>query len=34
VENGKKIFWSIIPFWRMNRETMTRIFHDGNPEED
>ncbi|KKQ02615.1 MAG: hypothetical protein US12_C0028G0001, partial [Parcubacteria group bacterium GW2011_GWA2_36_24] len=21
-------------FWGMNRETMTRIFHDGNPEED
>lgn len=34
VENGKKVFWSIIPFWGMNRETMTRIFHDGNPEED
>ena len=34
VESGKKIFWSIIPFWRMNRETMIRIFHDGNPEED
>src|ERR1035437_1474670 len=34
VENGKKIFWSIIPFWGMNKETMTRIFHDGNPEED
>ena len=31
---GKKIFWSIIPFWGMNRETMTRIFHDGNAEED
>jgi hypothetical protein len=34
VENGQKFFWSIIPFWRMNRETMTRILHDGNPEED
>ncbi len=34
VEDGKKIFWSIIPFWGMNRETMTRIFHDGDPEED
>ena len=34
LENGKKIFWSIIPFWRMNKETMTRILHDGNPEED
>lgn len=34
VENGKKIFWSIIPFWGMNKETKTRILHDGNPEED
>ncbi len=34
IEDGKRIFWSIIPFWGMNRETMTRIFHDGNPEED
>ena len=34
IENGKKIFWSIIPFWGMNKETMTRLFHDGNPEED
>ena len=34
IESGKKIFWSIIPFWGMNKETMTRILHDGNPEED
>lgn len=34
IENGKKIFWSIIPFWGMNKETMTRLFYDGNPEED
>lgn len=34
VENGQKFFWSIIPFWGMNKETMTRILHDGEPEED
>lgn len=34
LENGKKFFWSIIPFWRMNKETKKRILHEGNPEED
>ncbi|MFA6918090.1 MAG: hypothetical protein WC285_04665 [Candidatus Gracilibacteria bacterium] len=34
IENGQKFFWSIIPFWEMNRETMTRILHGGVPEED
>ncbi|MCX6752287.1 MAG: hypothetical protein NTZ87_02190 [Candidatus Nomurabacteria bacterium] len=34
IDSGKKIFWSIIPFWGMNKETMTRILHEGNPEED
>jgi hypothetical protein len=34
IENGKKIFWSIIPFWGMNEKSMTRVLHEGNPEED
>jgi len=34
IESGQKIFWSIIPFWKMNKDTMNRIFHEGNPEED
>lgn len=34
IESGQRFFWSIIPFWRMNTETMTRILHDGIPEED
>jgi len=34
IENGKKIFWSIIPFWGMNKETKARVFHEGDPEED
>ncbi len=34
IENGQKYFWSIVPFWGMNVETMSRILHDGEPEED
>lgn len=34
IENGQKFFWSIIPFWGMNTNTMTCLLHDGFPEED
>ena len=34
IEDGQKFFWSIIPFWGMNIETMSRILHSGIPEED
>ena len=34
IENGQKFFWSIVPFWKMNEETMARVLHDGTPEED
>ena len=34
IDGGQKFFWSIVPFWGMNEETMTRILHDGTPEED
>lgn len=34
IDDGHKFFWSIIPFWGMNKETMSRILHDGVPEED
>ena len=34
ISNSKKFFWSIIPFWGMNEDTMTRILHNGIPEED
>ncbi len=30
---GKYLFWSIIPFWRM-KEAGKKIIHDGNPAED
>ena len=34
IDGGIKFFWSIIPFWGMNTKTMTRLLHDGFPEED
>jgi hypothetical protein len=34
IDYGQKFFWSIIPFWGMNTETMNRILHSGVPEED
>ena len=34
IDNGTIFFWSIIPFWGMDKDTMTRIFHEGSPEED
>lgn len=34
IDSGQKFFWSIVPFWGMNTETMGRILHEGVPEED
>ncbi len=34
IDYGNKFFWSIIPFWGMDTETMTRLLHDGIPEEE
>lgn len=34
IDYGNKFFWSIIPFWGMNIDTMTRLLHDGTPEEE
>jgi len=34
IDDSQKFFWSIIPFWGMNTETMSRILHSGIPEED
>lgn len=31
--DGKRIFWSLIPFWRQTKEGR-RLLHDGNPSED
>lgn len=34
IDYGEKFFWSIIPFWGMDKISITRLFHDGIPEED
>jgi hypothetical protein len=34
IDGGQKFFWSIIPFWGMNKDTMNRLLHSGIPEED
>jgi hypothetical protein len=34
IGTGEKFFWSIIPFWRMDKKTNSRVFHEGFPEED
>ena len=34
VENGPKYFWSIIPFWKMDKITGGRVLHNGKPETD
>ena len=34
IDYGEKFFWSIIPFWGMDTNTMTRLLYDGVPEED
>lgn len=33
-EDGVKHFWSIIPFWKINKVTKKRKLHDGNLKED
>jgi len=34
VDMGEMYFWSLIPFWDMNIETMERILHDGDLENE
>jgi len=34
VENGPKYFWSIIPFWKMDKITGKRLLFSGRPEID
>lgn len=34
VENSHKYFWSVIPYWKINKENGNRKIHNGNPEED
>ncbi|NQU82565.1 MAG: hypothetical protein HQ539_01320 [Parcubacteria group bacterium] len=30
----EKYFWSVIPFWGINKSTSKRVLHSGNPEHD
>lgn len=34
VGGGKRYFWSIIPFWKMDNMTGKKRLHDGKPEID
>lgn len=34
VGEGQKIFWSIIPYWELDKNTKKRKLHSGYPEED
>lgn len=34
IENGQKFFWSIIPYWGIDKGTKKRKLHSGYPEED
>lgn len=33
IEDGKKFFWSIIPYWKMDKNTLERLFYDEDPED-
>ncbi len=34
IEGGEKHFWSIIPFWKMDKKNRKRLLHYGKPNED
>jgi len=34
VLGGEKHFWSVIPFWGIDKENQKRILHSGDPEDD
>lgn len=34
VEGGEKHFWSVIPFWGIDKNTSRRILYSGDPEND
>lgn len=34
VEGGEKHFWSVIPFWGIDKETSRRVLYSGDPESD
>lgn len=34
VQGGEKHFWSVIPYWGIDKENSRRILYSGNPEHD
>lgn len=34
IESGQKFFWSIIPYWGVNKNTKRKKLYSGYPEED
>lgn len=34
VSGGEKHFWSVIPFWGINKEISKRVLHSGDLEND
>ena len=34
VGGGQKYFWSVMPFWKVNKETSGRVLYSGTPEHD
>lgn len=34
VLGGEKHFWSIIPYWGLDKVNYKRILHTGDPEQD
>jgi hypothetical protein len=34
VIGGEKHFWSVIPFWKIDKENGRRILCGGNPDDD
>ena len=34
VQGGEKHFWSVIPFWGIDKQNSKRILYSGNPEND
>lgn len=34
IYGGEKHFWSVIPYWGINKENRKRVLYSGNPEHD
>jgi len=34
IDDGQKFFWSVIPFWGIDKNNSKRILHSGDPERD